>query len=81
MNENKSKLAVFIGYDIPSALDAKWNIIIPKLNQRFEMVDYEGDNVHVVNNEEEITMIENLVEGYNRLLEINLTLEVFEIDG
>lgn len=72
--------AVFIGYDIPLALETKWNHIMPALNLMYKVIEYEGDIVHIINTESEIFFIQGLLESYNTLLQINLTLDVFKID-
>ncbi|OHR72140.1 hypothetical protein [Bacillus sp. UMB0893] len=72
--------AVFIGYDIPLALDTKWNDIMPALSKIYKVIQYEGDSVHVINGESDINFIEDLLVAYNTLRQINLTLEVFKVD-
>lgn len=72
--------AVFIGYDIPLALETKWNHIMPALNLMYKGIEYEGDIVHIINAESDISFIQGLLESYNTLLQINLTLDVFKID-
>jgi hypothetical protein len=73
-------LAVFIGYDIPEALDTKWTHVIPILDKLYKVIDYEGDTVHVINGESDINFIKDLLVAYNILLQINLTLDVFTVD-
>ncbi|KYG33475.1 hypothetical protein [Priestia endophytica] len=76
--------AVFIGYDIPEALEVKWEIIMPELDKKYKRIQYEGDEVHIIagdfTGEPDIKFIEDLVFAYNTDRQINLTLDVFELD-
>lgn len=72
--------AVFIGYDIPEALDTKWNDIMPTLDKIYKVIQYEGDSVHVITGQSDIQFIKRLLDAYNRLRDINLTLDVFSVD-
>lgn len=72
--------AIFIGYDIPLALSIKYDEIMPVLDRMFQRIEYEGDQVHLVNNEENINAIQIMLEEYNAQHDMGLTLDVFEID-
>lgn len=72
--------AVFIGYDIPLALDIKWNEVMPILDNSFKVIQYEGDTVHIINSESDIAFIQTVLSAYNLHKDINLTLDVFEVD-
>lgn len=78
--EEKAMQAIFIGYDIPLALDTKWDEVMPVLDKMFKVIQYEGDTVHVVNNESDIIFVQTLVLAYNTHRDINLTLDVFKVD-
>jgi hypothetical protein len=72
--------AVFIGYDIPLALETKWNVVMPLLDQHFESGIYEGDVIHLVNGKSDIQLIEDLLFAFNEHREICLTTDIFEVD-
>lgn len=72
--------AVFIGYDIPLALDIKWNEVMPILDNSFKVIQYEGDTVHIINGKSDIDFIQTVLSAYNLHKDINLTLDVFEVD-
>lgn len=74
------KLGVFIGYDIPEALEVKWTYIIPLLDKMFSAISYEGDKVHVLNEQSDTKFISDILVAFNTLLKISLTLDVFTID-
>lgn len=73
-------LGVFIGYDIPVALDTKWNHIMPALDRIYKVIQYQGDTIHIIKGDSDINFIQDLLVAYNNLLDINLTLDVFNID-
>lgn len=68
---------IFIGYDIPEALDAKWDIVMPLLDRQYKAMDYEGDRVHLVNGKADIWTIQNMLDDINEKKNINLTLDVW----
>ncbi|MGZ9869605.1 hypothetical protein ACU3L3_14395 [Priestia endophytica] len=83
--------AVFIGYDVPEALEVKWEIIMPELDKKYKRIQYEGDEVHIIAvdftsiagdfmGESDINFIKDLVFAYNTDRQINLTLDFFELD-
>lgn len=72
--------AIFIGYDIPLAVETKWNNIMPALDKIYKVIQYEGDSVHIINGESDINFVEDLLVAYNTFLDINLTLEIFKVD-
>ncbi|MDQ0271152.1 hypothetical protein [Cytobacillus purgationiresistens] len=79
--EEKTMQAIFIGYDIPLALDIKWDEIMPILSKAFKAIQYEGDTVHIINNNEsDITFVQTLLLAYNTHRDINLTLDVFKVN-
>jgi hypothetical protein len=78
--EEKTMQAIFIGYDIPLASDIKWDEIMPTLDKIFKVIQYEGDTVHLINEESDIKFVQTLLEAYNTHRDINLTLDVFKVD-
>lgn len=72
--------AVFVGYDIPLALDVKWSEVMPFLDQLFERIEYEGDTVRVVKTDTDQMIIRELIESKNEHYDIGLTLEFFIFD-
>lgn len=73
--------AVFIGYDIPEALEVKWECIMPLLDRSFKTIKYDGDVIHIINDKSDIEFLKNLLAVFNYLLDINLTLDVFTVDN
>ncbi|MBD8591640.1 MULTISPECIES: hypothetical protein [Peribacillus] len=80
IQEQKAITGVFIGYDIPEALEVKWDSIMPALGKMYKTISYEGDKIHLINGEADLKFISDLLMAYNTLLKINLTLDVFKVD-
>jgi thiol-disulfide isomerase/thioredoxin len=79
--EHKEAQAIFIGYDIPLALDVKWKHIMPILSELYEMVEYEGDSVHLVGNDDSaLEFTKELLTIFNSHFDINLTADLFKVD-
>ena len=66
---------VFIGYDIPQALDIKHSIVIPLLDTLYEQIEIEGDILHKVKSIDEIHHIGEIIELFNEYFDFNLTVD------
>ncbi|MFT9494349.1 MULTISPECIES: hypothetical protein [Bacillota] len=70
------KHTVFIGYDIPEALDVKYDKVFPLLDKEFKQIELEGDLVHVIEGESSINFIEDILNAFNTFYDIGLTLDI-----
>ncbi|MGG3641439.1 hypothetical protein [Bacillus gobiensis] len=70
------KHTVFVGYDIPLALDIKHEMVIPLLDKEFKRIELDGDIVHVLEGESSINFIEDMINAFNRFYDIGLTLDI-----
>jgi hypothetical protein len=68
---------VFIGYDIPLALDVKHEQLLPFLDTMLKPVDLGGEKCHIIENEKQKICIEKILSALNGLNDINLNA-VFE---
>lgn len=70
------KHTVFVGYDIPLALDIKHKMVMPLLDKEFKRIELDGDIVHVIEGESSIEFIEVMIDSYNAYFDIGLTLDI-----
>lgn len=70
------KHTVFVGYDIPLALDIKHDMVIPLLDKVFKRIELDGDIVHVIEGESSIKFIENMINSFNAYYDVGLTLDI-----
>lgn len=42
------KHTVFVGYDVPLALEIKHDMVIPLLDKVFKRIDLDGDIMHII---------------------------------
>ncbi|MED3746674.1 MULTISPECIES: hypothetical protein [Geobacillus] len=66
---------LFVGYDVPLALDIKHDVLFPILDMLFERIEIDGDTFHLVDDENKLEGVKRLVEHLNWVHEINITLE------
>lgn len=71
MNEK----TLFVGYDVPLALDLKYDILFPILDAMFKRVEIDGDIFHVIDDEKKLDGVQRLVEHLNEIHGINITLD------
>jgi hypothetical protein len=75
-NINMNKLyTLFVGYDIPAALDHKHRKLLPVLDEHYPRIDLEGDDVHVIP-EKDIEFIQNILGALNEIYDFNLTADI-----
>lgn len=55
---------LFVGYDIPMALDVKHEEVLPELDKVFTRIDLDGDIAHLVP-EKEINKAQDIIDGFN----------------
>ncbi|MCU6603832.1 anti-repressor SinI family protein [Peribacillus frigoritolerans] len=65
---------LFIGYDIPHALECKIDTVMPFLNKFYPLFECEGDKMHIVP-DPHIPMIQNMIDTLNAHYDFNLTLD------
>ncbi|QST02477.1 hypothetical protein IMZ31_23800 (plasmid) [Pontibacillus sp. ALD_SL1] len=70
---------VFVGYDIPLALEVKHSQVLPLFDQHFTPHELEGDMVHIVP-ESEMEKAEEIIENYNEKYDIGLTCDFEEYE-
>ncbi|PTY89740.1 hypothetical protein [Heyndrickxia sporothermodurans] len=70
------KHTVFVGYDIPLALEIKHDMVIPLLDKEFKRIELEGDIVHLVEGESSIKFIGEMISAFNAYYDIGLTLDI-----
>ncbi|MDM5205342.1 hypothetical protein [Cytobacillus kochii] len=70
------KHTVFIGYDIPLALEIKYDMLLPLLDKEFKRIELDGDIVHVIEGESSIKFIKDMINSFNAYYDIGLTLDI-----
>jgi hypothetical protein len=66
---------LFVGYDVPLALDLKYDILFPILDAMFQRIEMDGDIFHVIDDEKKLEGVQRLVEHLNEIHGINITLD------
>jgi hypothetical protein len=79
------KSAIWLGYDIPLALDVIIEDIHPILeNYGMERIEFEGDTMHVIKGELDVQFIQGIIAAFTKIHQdgddFNITYEVVEID-
>lgn len=75
-----SQVAVFVGYDIPEAMDMKWDTVMSLFDTFFESGIYEGDVIHLLKGESDIKLVSSLLEAFNEYKDIGLTADFFKVN-
>lgn len=74
--EMENRRTVFIGYDIPKALEMKYEVVMPMLDKLLKPIDLDGDQCHVIEKEEQRIFVESLLINLNDFHDINLTADI-----
>lgn len=76
IREEMNKIhTVFIGYDIPEALEVKCEILMPVFNHLYKRIEIEGDKAHIVPSPEDVARISEMVTVLNEYYDFNLTVD------
>lgn len=70
------KHTVFVGYDVPLALEIKHDMVIPLLDKVFKQIDLDGDIMHIIEGESHINFIEDMINAFNTFYDIGLTIDI-----
>lgn len=79
--------AIWLGYDIPLAMDCIHDEIWPILDQQFERIEYEGDIMHVIRGELDAQFVQGIISAFTYKYrmeedlddEFNITYEIVTI--
>ena len=75
INQEEQIHSLFIGYDIPSALEMKHGFVMNILDLKYPQSELEGDVVHLIP-EEDVPAIVDMIESINEVFDIGLTCDV-----